>query len=856
METQIVERKYKVFLSYRHADNREQGRQWATWLHQVIETYEIPKDLVGKLYNDGEKIPERIFPVFRDEEELSADANLADSIINALDNSDVLIVICSPQAVASKYVEEEITYFKQLGKEDNILAMIIEGEPNSNENECFPLPLRFNRDKEGNLSKSSEPIAADFRILNSRDHKTQQGWTTPEAYRQELKKEPHLSEKKISELVDAYSKQHELMKLKIISGILKIPLAVLSKRDKAYQIRLAIQRNKVIRRWLMLVGFLAILAIGGGVFAWFQKQEAVKNLALQSTTIALNDLNDDKLEEGLSKLISSLSEWPDNSIARDRLLFELAYRGWLLSQNHLSNLPDWELDQFEQEITAPPGSQDFEIESEDGEGRLYLNQRLISEDQEKLITRKLKWNGKNEWIQESTIISDYLWNNDRVTSLSNNRIIETSANAEVPLGMAENYVRDDSSNFGWEDAKLIEGANGIIALSPNKKTIAVAGFANTDFTTTSIDIRFFDATTLEQRNESYSVPIFEDDVDVRELYWEAKTIALVSNVKSRQFPRIDILEIHDDGKHIKIENMLENHLIPGNQWDYYNDKLFVRNEVGFSVYQPTKAFMRGWSAKEYHSVKVDTLTHLSEDIYFGNGESWKYLSDSNLITGQQAKMQDHRNIILSDLQGNSERTIETSSRNDLIWNGFSAMGFSPDGKMLALSALNNPAPGDFYYTWEVYNVSNSLETLPDLLDPSNTTKPPMLNEMFYPLVPFGWTTDGKALVFKTSDDALVDLTPIESIDDFKDYLVLNQEDDTQFFIFPLKWTDQSTPLWFLNIIKQLIHFEYNVKGGFTIANPSQQSLMEEISDAIKQYETEEGNQDYIAFLKMFVRLSK
>lgn len=30
---------YAAFISYRHADNVEQGRQWASWLHQVIETY-------------------------------------------------------------------------------------------------------------------------------------------------------------------------------------------------------------------------------------------------------------------------------------------------------------------------------------------------------------------------------------------------------------------------------------------------------------------------------------------------------------------------------------------------------------------------------------------------------------------------------------------------------------------------------------------------------------------------------------------------------------------------------------------------------------------------------------------------
>ena len=33
-----VKQPYWCFISYRHADNAEPGRQWATWLHQQIET--------------------------------------------------------------------------------------------------------------------------------------------------------------------------------------------------------------------------------------------------------------------------------------------------------------------------------------------------------------------------------------------------------------------------------------------------------------------------------------------------------------------------------------------------------------------------------------------------------------------------------------------------------------------------------------------------------------------------------------------------------------------------------------------------------------------------------------------------
>jgi hypothetical protein len=86
-----------VFLSYRHADNKEEGRQWASRLHQALEGYEIPADLIGKINGNGESIPASLYPVFRDEEELPADGDLTRNIQQALENSALLVVLCSPR---------------------------------------------------------------------------------------------------------------------------------------------------------------------------------------------------------------------------------------------------------------------------------------------------------------------------------------------------------------------------------------------------------------------------------------------------------------------------------------------------------------------------------------------------------------------------------------------------------------------------------------------------------------------------------------------------------------------------------------------------------------------------------------
>jgi hypothetical protein len=295
----VIDYKYHAFISYRHADNKEQGRQWATWLHQAIETYEVPNDLVGKKNAHGNTIPARIYPIFRDEEELPAHADLGTSIVRALEQTNLLIVLCSPRAVASTYVAEEIDYFKKLGHSDRIIAAMIDGEPNSSwdegkqaqgftkEDECFPLPLQFEYNQNGQpTEKHAEPIAADFRINN--DGKPEQGFTTPAAYREylsavALKSGASIDNKAIDKQVNAYQKQLHLMLLKIIAGILGVPLGELTQRDKEYQLEQEKLKARKLRQWLAAVGLLALVAIGTGLLAYNQSKAAS-----EANTLALN----------------------------------------------------------------------------------------------------------------------------------------------------------------------------------------------------------------------------------------------------------------------------------------------------------------------------------------------------------------------------------------------------------------------------------------------------------------------------------------------------------------------------------------------------------------------------------------
>ena len=155
---------YWAFISYSHADEK-----WAARLHRALETYRVPKALVGGPGPSG-ATPARLFPIFRDRDELPGAASLNVQIRNALQQSRALIVICSPNAVRSRWVNEEIKTFKSLGRGNAVFPVIVSGEPNASDlpgreaEECFPEAARFQIGPDGAvLAGREEPLAADLR---------------------------------------------------------------------------------------------------------------------------------------------------------------------------------------------------------------------------------------------------------------------------------------------------------------------------------------------------------------------------------------------------------------------------------------------------------------------------------------------------------------------------------------------------------------------------------------------------------------------------------------------------------------------------------------------------------------------
>jgi hypothetical protein len=190
--------RYWAFVSYNGHDEA-----LATALHRKLETYRIPRDYVGRDTGFG-RLPERLYPCFRDREELPGAPHLRAEIRRALSCSHTLVVVCSPNAAASTWVNDEIRYFRSLGRADRIFAYLVQGEPR----DALPPALT-------EAGSEDEPLAADARPTGDGRHA-------------------------------AF--------LKLVAGITSIPYVELTQRDKVRRVR-----QRTIRRMIAGATALAIL---------------------------------------------------------------------------------------------------------------------------------------------------------------------------------------------------------------------------------------------------------------------------------------------------------------------------------------------------------------------------------------------------------------------------------------------------------------------------------------------------------------------------------------------------------------------------------------------------------------------
>lgn len=156
MSEETARRRYRGFISYSQKD-----KAWARRLHQALESYAVPKGVTAPALRNGR----RLGRFFRDDEELGGAQSLGAALEGAIDDSDTLIVICSPHAAQSKWVNEEVLRFKRR-KNARVFGVIVAGEPNASDpvRECFPPALRWAVGPDGQLTdQPDEPLAPDIR---------------------------------------------------------------------------------------------------------------------------------------------------------------------------------------------------------------------------------------------------------------------------------------------------------------------------------------------------------------------------------------------------------------------------------------------------------------------------------------------------------------------------------------------------------------------------------------------------------------------------------------------------------------------------------------------------------------------
>lgn len=142
-----MEREYIAFISYKHT---EVDTAAAMQIQHLIEHYTIPKNM----QKQGKK---HLGMVFRDTDELNVSSDLSDALCTALDHSEYLLVLCSPQYKESEWCRREIVYFLKNHDIGHVLPILVNGIPS----EAFPEEL-FRRTIVDGEEVVTEPLAANI----------------------------------------------------------------------------------------------------------------------------------------------------------------------------------------------------------------------------------------------------------------------------------------------------------------------------------------------------------------------------------------------------------------------------------------------------------------------------------------------------------------------------------------------------------------------------------------------------------------------------------------------------------------------------------------------------------------------
>lgn len=224
-----MERTYTAFISYRHAPL---DIFVAERLQKMLERFRMPAER-------RRKSVEKLGLVFRDRDELPLSSDLTQDIYKALDRSQFLIVICTPETPKSVWVAREIEYFISRHGYRRVLTVLAAGTPE----ESLPSQLTHIRDEDGTI-REVEPLCAFVAAPNRR------------GVLRNLRSEF----------------------LRLVSAILECPYDVLYQRDKRYRLR-------KLSLGLGVVGLVALSFAGVMMRNYLEVQAINKEIQLRNEEI-------------------------------------------------------------------------------------------------------------------------------------------------------------------------------------------------------------------------------------------------------------------------------------------------------------------------------------------------------------------------------------------------------------------------------------------------------------------------------------------------------------------------------------------------------------------------------------------
>jgi hypothetical protein len=149
--------RYRAFISYNHGD-----KPVARLLEKRLERFVLPGAL--RRVKPGLRHDRRpLRPIFRDDDEIIAGQDLISRVGQELEESEFLLVVCSPRSAQSLWVQKEVAAFMAL-RPDNVIPVVVDGEPHARDakKECFCPALR-ETETQGDDGVARERLWVDWR---------------------------------------------------------------------------------------------------------------------------------------------------------------------------------------------------------------------------------------------------------------------------------------------------------------------------------------------------------------------------------------------------------------------------------------------------------------------------------------------------------------------------------------------------------------------------------------------------------------------------------------------------------------------------------------------------------------------